>query len=185
MKIPANACFRIWSDNWMHVRWLGKGSSNITYDYKNSSIENKFLKKFQNFCRKHFLVTLYIWLLLYACVLAKVPKTRLHICEMRQRPIFSIQITKHHKNLDSTLFISKVVVHHTAIAITSSPLKTVQKQSTGKCYAHLLLKRCKIHFFELKLESNITFFSGCGRSEAVVDAKFYYHSTKSNAFLSS
>ncbi len=44
----------------MRVRRLGEGSSNITYDYKNSSIENNFLIKFQNFYRKHFLVTLYI-----------------------------------------------------------------------------------------------------------------------------
>ncbi len=43
----------------MRVRRLGEGSSNITYDYKNSSIENNFLMKFQNFCQKHFLVTLY------------------------------------------------------------------------------------------------------------------------------
>ncbi len=42
----------------MCVRRLGEGSSNITSDYKNS-IENNFLIKFQNFCRKHFLVTLY------------------------------------------------------------------------------------------------------------------------------
>ncbi len=38
----------------MHVRRLGEGSSNITYDYKNSSIENNFLIKFQNFCRSTF-----------------------------------------------------------------------------------------------------------------------------------
>ncbi len=43
----------------MRVRRLGEGSSNITYDNKNSSIENNFLIKFQNFCQKHFLVTLY------------------------------------------------------------------------------------------------------------------------------
>ncbi len=43
----------------MCVRRLGEGSSNITNDYKNFSIENNFLIKFQNFCRKHFLVTLY------------------------------------------------------------------------------------------------------------------------------
>ncbi len=36
-------------------RRLGEASSNITYDYKNSSTENNFFK-FQNFCRKHFLV---------------------------------------------------------------------------------------------------------------------------------
>ncbi len=39
---------------------IGGGSSNITYDYKNSSIENNFLIKFQNFRRKHFMVTLYL-----------------------------------------------------------------------------------------------------------------------------
>ncbi len=44
----------------MRVKRLEEGSSNITYDYKNSSIENNFLIKFQNFCRKHFLITLYI-----------------------------------------------------------------------------------------------------------------------------
>ncbi len=44
----------------MRVRRLGEGSSYITYDYKNSSMGNNFLIKFQNFCRKHFLVTLYI-----------------------------------------------------------------------------------------------------------------------------
>ncbi len=44
----------------MQVRRLGERSSNITHDYKNSSIENNFLIKFQNFCRKHFLVTLQI-----------------------------------------------------------------------------------------------------------------------------
>ncbi len=42
----------------MRVRRLGEGSFNITYDYKNSSIENNFLVKFQNFCWKYFLVTL-------------------------------------------------------------------------------------------------------------------------------
>ncbi len=44
---------------------IGEGSSNLTYDYKNCLIENNFLIKFQNFFRKHFLVTLYngyIWL---------------------------------------------------------------------------------------------------------------------------
>ncbi len=44
----------------MRVTRLGEGSSNITYDYKNSSIENNFLIKFQNFCQKCFLVTLHI-----------------------------------------------------------------------------------------------------------------------------
>ncbi len=44
----------------MRVRRLGEGSSNKTYDYKNSSIENNFLIKFQNFCRKHLLVNLYM-----------------------------------------------------------------------------------------------------------------------------
>ncbi len=43
----------------MRVRRLGEDSSNITYDYKNFSKENNFLIKFQNFCRKHFLVSLY------------------------------------------------------------------------------------------------------------------------------
>ncbi len=43
----------------MRVRRWEERSSNITYDYKNSSTENNFLIKFQNFCRKHFLVTLY------------------------------------------------------------------------------------------------------------------------------
>ncbi len=42
-----------------NVGRLEEGSFNITYDYKNSSIENDFFIKFQNFCRKHFLVTLY------------------------------------------------------------------------------------------------------------------------------
>ncbi len=41
----------------------------------------------------------YIWLLLYPSVLAKVSKTRLHIRETKQWPIFSIQITKYHKTL--------------------------------------------------------------------------------------
>ncbi len=101
---------------------------------------------------------LYIWLLLYASVLAKIPQTRLHIRETRQWPIFSIQITQHYKNLDSTLFMSKVVAHHTVIALISPPSKPVQKQSTGKHHVHFLLKRCEIHFFKLKLELNITFF---------------------------
>ncbi len=69
---------------------------------------------------KHWL---HILLLLYVLVLAKVPKTRLHIRETRQRPIFSIQITKHYKNLDSILFISEVVVHHTAITLKSHTWK--------------------------------------------------------------
>ncbi len=43
----------------MRVRPLGEDSSSITYDYKNSSIEKNFLIKFQKFCWKHFLVTLY------------------------------------------------------------------------------------------------------------------------------
>ncbi len=77
--------------------------------------------------------------------------------------------------------MSEVVAHHTAIGLISPPLETVQKQSTGKHHAHLLLKRCKIHFFELKSESNITFFLGRGMSEAMVDAKFYDHGTKNYA----
>ncbi len=37
------------------------------------------------------------------------------------------------------------------------------------------------HFFELKLESNITFFLGRGMSEAMVDAKFYDPGTRNYA----
>ncbi len=77
--------------------------------------------------------------------------------------------------------MTKVVVHHTAITLISPPLKTVQKQSTGKHHVNLLLRRCKLHFFELKLESNITFFLGCGMPEAVVDAKFYDYGTRNYA----
>ncbi len=77
--------------------------------------------------------------------------------------------------------MSEVVAHHTTIALISTPLKTVQKQSAGKHHVHLLLKRCKIHFFELKLESNITFFLGCGMSKAMVNTKFYDHGTRNNA----
>ncbi len=58
---------------------------------------------------------MYIWLLLHYCVLVKVPKTKLHIHKTRQRPIPSILITKFHKNLDSTLFISEAVAHNTGI----------------------------------------------------------------------
>ncbi len=46
----------------------------------------------------------HIWLMLHDCVLSKAPKTRFHICETRQRPIPSIQIRKHHNNLDSATF---------------------------------------------------------------------------------
>ncbi len=60
-NIDENTCKRMFqrSDDGMRVRQLGEGSSNITYDYKNSSIETNFLTKFQNVCWKHFLVTLY------------------------------------------------------------------------------------------------------------------------------
>ncbi len=101
---------------------------------------------------------LYIWLLLHDCILAKVPKTRLHIHKTRQRPIPSIHITKFHKNLDSILFMSEAVTHYTAITLISPHLKTMPKESIGEHHKHLPLKRCKIHFFDLKLASNITFF---------------------------
>ncbi len=81
--------------------------------------------------------------------------------------------------------MSDVVAHHITIALISPPLKTVQKQSTGKHHVHLLLKRCKIHLFELKSESNDTFFLGCSMSEAVVDAKFYDTAQKIMHLLSS
>ncbi len=129
-----------------------------------------------------------MYLLLHDCVLAKVPKTRLHIHKTRQRPIPSIHITKFHKNLDFTLFMSEAVAHNIAITPISSHLKTMPQESNGKHCKHLLLKRCKIHFFDLKLASNITFFLSrsmfkavaClspGMSKAVVDAKFYDHGT--------
>ncbi len=51
-------------------------------------------------------------------------------------------------------FMSEVVAHHTAIALISPHLKTMRKRSTGKHRIHLLLERCRIHFTELKLESN-------------------------------
>ncbi len=79
------------------------------------------------------------------------------------------------------LFTSEAVAHHTATALISPHLKTMQKQSTGNHHVHLPLKKCQRHFFELKLESNITFFLGSGMSEAVVDAKFYNRSAGSYA----
>ncbi len=79
----ANACFRVWSGDWMRVRRLGKGSSNITYDYKNSSIENNFLMKFQNFCRKHFLVT-------RIAGLTATSTTHESLCEPRFSLIFAL-----------------------------------------------------------------------------------------------
>ncbi len=130
-------------------------------------------------CRGHFFlqylwnIALHIWLLLHDCVLAKVPKTRLHIHKMRQRPIPSIQITKFHEKLNSTLFTFEAVARNSAITLISPHLKTMPKESTGKHHKRLLLKRCKINFFDPKLASNITFFLSHGMSEAVVDAKFW------------
>ncbi len=77
--------------------------------------------------------------------------------------------------------MSEAVAYNTAITLISPHLKIMPKESTGKHHKHLLLKRCKIHFFDLKLASNITFFLGRGMSEAVVDAKFYDHDTRNYA----
>ncbi len=63
-NIEKNTCKRVIQNTIWRLdarQAIGEGSSNITYDYKNSSIENSFLIKFQNFCWKHFLVTLYIF----------------------------------------------------------------------------------------------------------------------------
>ncbi len=75
----------------------------------------------------------------------------------------------------------ETIAHHTATALIFPHLKTVLKQLPGKHHVHLLLKRCKIHFLEVKLESNIASFLGRGMSEAVVDAKFYDHDTRNFA----
>ncbi len=58
----------------MRVRRFWQDSSNIIYDYKNSSVENNFLIKFQNFYQKHFLVTLYVILFPLLLVFAKSEK---------------------------------------------------------------------------------------------------------------
>ncbi len=75
----------------------------------------------------------------------------------------------------------KVVAHQTTIALISPYLKTMGKHSTGKYYVRLLLKRCKIHFIELILESNITVFLSCGISNTVEDVKFYDHTPRNSA----
>ncbi len=130
---------------------------------------------------------LYIWLLLHGCVFVKVPKTNLHPCEMRhpckmrQQSTPPIQITKHRENLDSATFYvrERGSSHHHRPHIPTP--ENMRKQSTGKYYVHLLFKRCKIHFTELKLESNITFFLGCVMSNAVVHVKSYDHRLKNSA----
>ncbi len=77
--------------------------------------------------------------------------------------------------------MSGAVAHNTDITLISPHLKTMPKESTGKHHKHLPLKKCKIHFFDLKLASNITVFLGHGMSEAVVVAKFYDHGTRNYA----
>ncbi len=168
--------------SWNHIGLLltwSKGSQRVLGSLKRSTKFCSWIlfRGCSHFCLQHLCNIDCI----FGCCSLKFPTPGSTSAKWDNDPFFSIHITKHHKNLDSTLFMSEVLAHHTAITLISPPLKTVQKQSIGKHHVHLLRKRCKVHFFELKLESNITFFLGRGMSQALVDAKFYDRSTRNYA----
>ncbi len=126
---------------------LGEDSSNITYDYKNSSIENNFLIKFQNFCRKHFLVTLYIIIALLIL-----------------RDQFFKQYNWFFFNLHRRMPLN--ILHSSAVNICSPILNSnfsshLQQYFANHCelWVQLRLNKSRITFSTSALLTDISFFS--------------------------